>query len=327
MHVLNHVSFSPLMRSVGRRLIAPFYHAVSDQPLPHIRHLYAHKSIRAFEADLDFLLKHYEPIDFHQLGALQPKKNKPRMLLSFDDGLTEFWDPIAPMLLRKGVPAICFLNSAFIDNRALFFRYKASLIIDAFENQHLERTARVYLLGKGYTHISSLKTWLLSLRYHEQSLLDELAAVLGIDFSQFLARQQPYLTTIQIESLIQKGFHFGAHSIDHPEYRWLSLEEQLRQTVGSIEYISNRFGLGYRLFSFPFTDYGVEKKFFDFMLNDKKAAEYTFGCAGLKTDVHPNHIQRIPMENGSETAEQTLKRTFLYFWLKLPLGKNRIQRQ
>jgi peptidoglycan/xylan/chitin deacetylase (PgdA/CDA1 family) len=153
-----------------------------------------------------------------------------------------------------------------------------------------------------------------------------MAVSAGFSFEDFLQKQQPYLTTPQVESLLQQGFHFGAHSVDHPEYRFLTLEEQLRQTTRSVETISNKFGLGYRLFSFPFTDYGVSRKFFDFVLEEKKVADYTFGCAGLKTDVHPKHIQRIPLEGNEMTAEDSLRREFFYFWLKLPFGKNRIRR-
>ena len=125
--------FSLLSKAATGKVLAPFYHAVSDIPMPHIRHLYRVKTVAEFERDLDFLLKHYTPIDFHELPNLlqhKPRSGKPPMLLSFDDGLREFYDPIAPILLRKGIPAICFLNSGFLDNKDLFFRYKASLLID-----------------------------------------------------------------------------------------------------------------------------------------------------------------------------------------------------
>jgi peptidoglycan/xylan/chitin deacetylase (PgdA/CDA1 family) len=291
---------------MGQRLIAPFYHAVSDEPMPHIQHLYRVKTVREFESDLDFLLRQYRPIDFYELSEQADKRRgKPPMLLSFDDGLREFHDVIAPILLRKGIPAICFLNSGFLDNQDLFYRYKASLLIE---------------------HGGFKAGDLLSVRYADRAKLDEMAVSVGFSFDDFLQKKQPYLRSPQVETLLKQGFHFGAHSVDHPEYRFLTLEEQLRQTTRSVETISNKFGLGYRLFSFPFTDYGVSRKFFDFVLEEKKVADFTFGCAGLKTDVHPKHIQRIPLEGNELTAEDILRREFLYFWLKMPFGKNRIRR-
>lgn len=324
--------FNVLRLSCGNRLVAPFYHTVSDRPLPHIRHLYPVKSVRDFESDLDFLLKHYEPVDFHALPeCLNGHWNKPKppLLLSFDDGLREFADPIAPVLLRKGVPALCFLNSAFLDNNALFFRYKASLLIEATQAPASGRNLLHYLHEKRLMppRTSGLKQYLLSVKYHNQSVLDELAAIAGLDFSAFLARERPYLDSTQVENLIGQGFHFGAHSVDHPEYRYLPLEEQLRQTVASVEQVCNRFGLGYRLFSFPFTDFGVKADFFRFVLDEKKIVSFTFGCAGLKTDQFPNHIQRIPMERHELSARAVMSREILYYWLKLPFGKNHIRRR
>lgn len=282
--------------------------------MPHIRHLYRVRNVREFERDLDFLLKHFRPVDFHELSNLPEsggkQQGKTPMLLSFDDGLREFHDPIAPVLLRKGVPAICFLNSAFLDNADLFFRYKASLLAEALQ---------------GNTN-DGLRRKIFGISYAERAELDELAADIGLDFNAFLTAYQPYLSTAKVEELLKQGFHFGAHSVDHPEYRFLSLKEQLRQTAGSVESISNKFGLGYRLFAFPFTDYGVSRSFFDVVLREKKIADFTFGTAGLKKDIYPNHFQRIPLEVEAFSAEETLRREFFYYWLKKPFGKNRIHR-
>lgn len=322
--------FETLQFLTGNQLIAPFYHAVSDQPLPHIRHLYAVKNAAQFESDLDFLLKHYTPISFSELNDWRENRSKrvgkPPFLLSFDDGLREFYDPVAPILLRKGVPAICFINSGFLDNQALFFRYKAGLLIEALQDPERAAAARAFFQQPHQAVPDNLTSWLLSIKYQDQSVLDQLAVAIGLDFNAFLQQEQPYLTAVQVESLIRQGFHIGAHSVDHPEYRFIPEDEQLRQTVRSIETISNRFGLGYRLFSFPFTDYGVRKSFFDFILEDKKAAEFTFGCAGLKTDTHARHWQRIPLEVHNLPAESILNRAFLFYLLKMPFGKNRIRR-
>ena len=127
-----------LLRLTGQRLIAPFYHLVSDEKVPHIEHLYPVKTAREFAADLDFLLENFRPLDFFEFKKLalageQPAR--PSFFLSFDDGLREFHDVVAPILLQKGVSAMCFLNSDFIDNRGLFFRYKASLLAGHFQKE------------------------------------------------------------------------------------------------------------------------------------------------------------------------------------------------
>jgi peptidoglycan/xylan/chitin deacetylase (PgdA/CDA1 family) len=90
-----------------------------------------------------------------------------------------------------------------------------------------------------------------------------LAQILEVDFNEYLQKQQPYLTTAQTEELLKQGFYLGAHSHSHPEYRTVSLEEQLDQTFTSMDFLVQQFNLPYRWFAFPFTDEGVSRKFFE----------------------------------------------------------------
>lgn len=313
-----------LQKVSGQQLILPFYHAISDEPMPHIRHLYPVKGVKAFIQDLDFLLKYYTPIDYDEFRALaksgeQPKK--PAFLLSFDDGLREFYDVIAPLLLEKGVPAICFLNSGFIDNKDLFYRYKASLLIGELVREPAlsERIKEVFDGSK--TNAEHL----LAMTYQNRELLDAVAGLIGYRFSDFLASRSPYLTSEQIRRLKEQGFHFGAHSIDHPQYQYIGLLEQLRQTEESINTICNIYSIDYKIFSFPFTDYKVSAEFFR-RLQAEDIADHTFGCAGLKKDTAPHHFQRIPFEMANLSGRQILNSELMYYLLKMPLGKNVIRR-
>lgn len=300
-----------LIKQTGQKIIFPFYHLVSDEPAPHVEHLYPIKSTAEFEADMDFLLKHYHPIGLPDLlDFVQGKKrfDRPVFLLSFDDGLAEITNVVAPILKKKGIPAVCFLNSKFVDNQDLFFRYKVSLLIDFFKNN---KTSQAFLE----------KDELLKLKYSDQEKINQLAGLAGIDFSDFLKKNQPYLTTKQINDLKQQGFYFGGHSIDHPEYQYLSEAEQLEQTITSVDFVQSKFDLPYRIFSFPFTDYGVSASFFN-QLEQRKITQLSFGCAGIKKQYLPTHFQRIPFEAGTLSGEQILKTELFYFLLKKWISKN-----
>lgn len=310
-----------LIKTIGQKLFLPLYHIISDSNVKHIQNLYPIKSVPQFTEDLDFLLKHFDPIDPRDLIAIHadPKSfEKPKFILTFDDGLSQFHDIVAPILLKKGVPAICFLNSGFIDNKGLFFRYKASLLIDLLKNdpQRFKQNEIMDL-----TKTSNLKSWLLSIKYAERHLLDELAALLGFSFDDYLEKEQPYLKSDQVSSLIQKGFYFGAHGIDHPEFRFLSFEEQIRQTQKSIQAICTQFQLDYKLFAFPFTDYGVSSRFFE-EIYSHDMVDLSFGCAGLKKEKFDRHLQRIPFENGRMGARQIIDTELIYYLMKAPFGKN-----
>ncbi len=313
----------------GRKFLPVFYHAVSDTPLPHLDYLYKVRSTREFEKDLDFLLKYYQPIDLKTLtSSIKEKKTftKPSFFLSIDDGLLEFHDIAAPVLLKKGIPATCFLNSAFIDNKEMFYRYKVNLLIHKLKSANNDKLYEVNTWLKSQDiHPSQANNFLLALDYQNRFLIDDLAKLLDYDFGEYLRTQQPYLTTSQIESLIQKGFTFGAHSIDHPNYNTLSFEDQITQTIESTKIITEKFRLSYNVFSFPFTDFGISKTFFD-NINKSLKFDATFGCAGIKKDIHENHIQRIPLEEYPMDARKRIKRDYFYYILKVVLNLNTIKR-
>lgn len=301
------VSLSAYIRWSGQRFIAPFYHVVAEEPLPHIRHLYQAKNAREFEKDLDTLLKKYRPISVDDLAEETPKGN--RFLLSFDDGLRQFHDVVAPILLRKGVPCICFLNSAFIDNRALFYRFKQSILVDVLKNHP----------QKGMPSADEI----LQTSYKNRLLLDNWAEQAGVDFGAYLKKERPYMTRDEIRALSEKGFRFGGHSIDHPRYSEISPQERLRQTLVSCSTAAEISHDNRQFFSFPYTDDTIPAEFFNSI---RGKVEYTFGTAGLKQDSAVNHLQRIPMEQNALSADAILKNEYAYYLLKRLLLKNRINR-
>jgi len=314
-----------LQKVSNQQLILPFYHTISDEESPHIKHLYSVKGVKAFIKDLDFLLKYYKPIDYKEFQGISSNKEepiKPSFLLSFDDGLKEFHDVIAPILLKKGIPSICFLNSAFIDNKDLFYRYKASLLIDKV-TKDAKSLKKASALFKGPQNIVQN---ILSIGYKNKKIIEEIAGLLDYDFEDFLSRSKPYLSSDQIRSLIKQGFYFGSHSIDHPEYQYIALQEQIRQTKESMEFIRNTFSLDYKIFSFPFTDYNVSKQFFS-QIQSEKIVDYTFACAGQKKDIIPTNFQRIPFEMSYLSGRKIHNSELLYYLFKMPFRKNIIKRK
>ena len=112
--VESHLPISELAPVLGPFM--PMYHVVSDgEEVAHTRHLYPHRSARQFEADLDLLLQAFSPISLDTLveyldgGVPLPRR---AMFLSFDDGLRQQLEIVAPILRRKGVPATAWCRSA-----------------------------------------------------------------------------------------------------------------------------------------------------------------------------------------------------------------------
>lgn len=317
-----------LVRISGQKLFLPFYHSVQkDQPLAHIQHLYQLRSLEAFEKDLDFLLRYYQPIDLaslmQHLQAGEPLEQR-QFFLSFDDGLREVYDWIAPLLLKKGIPATFFLNSAFVDNQDLFFRYKASLLIEQLAQGSYSKTIIKTISEE--LDSEDFRTALLKINYQNQGVLAKVADLLEYKFEDFLATNQPYMTTAQIQQLLAQGFTVGSHSIDHPLYKNLSLEDQLQQTRESQDFINRHFSPSVKAFAFPFTDDGIEAAYFN-QVQSEGLVDISFGTAGLKQDSASFHLQRFPVEAFPFDMHQLVSSEYFYYFGKALLGKNKIKRK
>jgi len=315
------ISVRLLIKMTGQKVIFPFYHVVSNAYLSHIHHLYRPKTTFQFIKDLDFILKNYNPMDIKDVILYRDaghKSSKPSFFLSFDDGLKEFYEIIAPILLKKGIPAACFLNAAFIDNKDLFYRYKASLLCENFLKQNKDYdNPKVKEWVKNHKYKSPEKI-LLSLPYQKKEDIDALALLVGFDFKSYLAVEKPYMTSEQISKLSSQGFSFGGHSIDHPMYGSISLSEQIRQTALSLDWLKDNIDQKYRMFAFPFTDFGVKSSFYKHF----EEVDLIFGTAGLKQTAVKNHLQRIAMESADFSGENIIKAEYLHYVLKSMVGKN-----
>ena len=124
--------------------------------------------------------------------------------LIFDDGLREIYDVIASILINKGIPATFFISSAFLDNREMCYQHKVSLLLAKIRkgvSPGAEGEVKKILLKMGLS-FSKLYEGVLKVDYKRKEALDEIAEVLLVDIQRYLNEKQPYLTSSQIEQLI-----------------------------------------------------------------------------------------------------------------------------
>jgi peptidoglycan/xylan/chitin deacetylase (PgdA/CDA1 family) len=299
--------------------IFPFYHVVSDQDLPHIKHLYPYLSESRFEKDLEVMLRRFEPISIDEyLKDRTVSGRKRQMVLSFDDGLAECHQYIVPLLKSKGIPAIFFLNNDFIDNRGLFYRYKASILIEHLINDSaaLGGAAEFLVIPE-----EQVRDAILMINYRQSPLLDAISLHVGLDFALYLRDQPVYMSTEQINHLVKLGFHLGAHSMDHPEFFNMEEKKMVAQVSMSMTELRERFKIDPACFAFPFTSDGIPQRVIR-EIQEEGIAEVIFGTAGLKKTGNVNFIQRIPMESGSTRGLDQIRAEYLYYLMKAPFGRN-----
>lgn len=281
-----------LIHFSGHLIFFPFYHAVDDEDQPHIEHLYPVKKIKQFEHELDVFLRHFDPISMDDLVQIQKGQKKikgPSFLLSFDDGLKQCHDIIAPILLKRGIPATFFINSAFVGNKELMYRYKVSLLVE--EGLLIKKLQQEL----NHNHIDAIND-------------------IDIDdrFSDYLENQKPYMSLEQIKKLESDGFTIGAHSHSHPYFKDISLKHQIEQVIQSTQFIKTHLTQKHKVFAFPFDDVGVSNQLFKAIGNQ---IDLYFSSGGIKKDERSDVFRRTSME------EQSNPKRYIYSRYAKALGK------
>lgn len=286
-------------------VLFPYAHIVSDVTPLHIRHLYEIPSVAKFTKDLEALCQRYRPLQLSELPqVLNSGRNRGParyFLLSFDDGMREVYDVIAPILRRKGIPGIFFLNAATIDNRQLMWRHKISLLIERSRRQPARFPPQL-----GPRPGESVPVRLKALRFVDQHTLDEVAKFFEFDLDEYLRSARPYLTTDQVLELARVGFEFGAHSASHPYFNEMTVEDQKNEVLTSVRFI-RELGLPCRYFAFPFHDNGVSSSVFRYMTD--LGLVLSFGTSEGRVDSVESSFQRFALdaENRDSSVQELLK--------------------
>ena len=311
------------------QVLLPYHHVVSDEYLPHIRGLYPYKNKKQFSADLDLLLKYRKPLHPETLAQCITERRpfpKNTFLLTFDDGFREIYDVVAPMLLAKGLPAIFFINPAFIDNRELFYRCKLGLVIEALKQNNPDLNKKIAThLSTTDTSFDSLRSAILQLHYPDRDKANALGALAGISFDEYLDQQKPFLTSEEVSQLYQQGFTIGAHSVDHPHFKYLTEDEQLLQARDSISQVQQWAPGKYSYFSFPHQDGAVRQSFFERLLAGDPNT-ILFGVQNLLDEKENQVLHRFNAENPGKPFTSVLKLVLLYRYAMGKMGRARIIR-
>ena len=305
------IPLSVLWNFSSTRVLIPFYHLVSDQMVHHVRNLQPYKNVTQFREDIRFLSENFSIIDLGVLldhwahGHPLPRR---ALLLTFDDGLREQYETIAPILKHANLPATFFLTSSFLDNKELGFRHKTSILIHEFgkSSEHVANEEVRNVFCDHELKYDNFRDGILSLSYEHGNIIDDLAAILSVDYAEYLATNRPYMTSAQVQSLIDDGFTIGAHSIDHPYYPTLSVDHQLYQTRESMNYIQGRFALSYRAFAFPFNERGISRDYYE-MISGDELVHLSVGHVVPMDKRRGSKTERIWLEDPALSTERVIK--------------------
>lgn len=252
-------------RSISSGTLPIFiFHAVESSPKPYIKHLYDCHSPTSFERVLDEILAVFKPLeDLSPAGIANAGSD--RFLVTFDDGLRSSYEVAAPILERKGIPAIHFLISDFLAGAAgsrVEEKFKASFLIERLKSRPSKDKIDVKAILVAHGYLDDVDEALMAVRREDTALYDAVAERLEVDLAAYFQADRPYITHAEAADLSRRGFMLGAHSCDHPRYWELSLDAQVDQTQRSMRHVTQAFNLPYRYFAFPYKNRGISKAFY-----------------------------------------------------------------
>ena len=305
---------------VKRDFIVINYHMVSDLRLAHVAHLFPYKTTEMFEHDLDFLIRNFHVISYDQItGFLYGDNGLPdrAVALTFDDGFTECFEVVRPLLLKRGIPCSFFISTNTIDNKDMAKEQKASLCIEkilasdeesiALVNQSMPRTVEQALTGR-----QELIAFIKSTGLHDNALIEHLGSLLGINFAEYLLEHAPYLTTDQIRLMDSEGFTIGSHGKEHIQFSSLPENKIESAITESCNEIGNLTGKTSVPFAFPHNADGVSRDLLKRLLENNKRIGLFFDSNGI----HNEETFLIGRLNGDRPNQGDEKKSHLSLNIK-----------
>ena len=274
-----------------RPLVSVFYHIVSAAKLPHVSALYSYKTPEAFEHDLLFLKNNYALVTHEQVVAhreyrvgLSPNAAQ----ISFDDGFSECFDIVRPLLLKHQVPCTFFLVKNLLDNRSLMYRHAAACCIERVKSMDEPAvTAACRALssfGRSIMGREDLRRWIGGLKWTQKRELDAVCEAVGFDRAAFLHDCRPYLTTEQALQLHRDGFTLGGHTCAHPNLAHLLWEEAAREIVESSRFVADLTGKQHVPFAIPFNGVTLSRNRLDAVRRESGVIDLIYDTSNLRSE-------------------------------------------
>lgn len=234
------------------------FHNISAAQSPFTAGIRVNVTPKRFEAALRALTANYAPVRLEDVltngdgHGLPPRA----LLVTFDDAYASVAEWAGPLCRRYGVPAVFFVNAAFVDNQRLapdnLVCYVANVLgmekinsaaqaIPGFESLELHSLAEVFGVLFQTISLNEREVFLNALRKYS-----------GIDECRMAKDANLYLTGKQLQNLTSIDFEIGNHTYTHTHCRCLSQQEFVSEVDRNKRELEALTGTAIRSFSVPY---------------------------------------------------------------------------
>lgn len=255
------------------RCLAVMYHYVRDrEPDRGIRGM----DDAAFERQLDQLCQLLTPIAWPTLHAWRAGRGTmpdDALLLTFDDGLSDHFEIVAPVLDRRGIHGLFFVPTSAVACDRMLHAHRVHLLLSHLGVDGLTEAVGESLVGesiegfplsddearqaerifhyeeRGLAHLKHLLTNVVPIPTRDRLLIDLFAARVGDERDH--ARRW-YMSWDQVVDLQSRGHTIGGHGHRHEPLGRMAVAEQVRDFVHCHTLLTRHAGDRPRPFSYPF---------------------------------------------------------------------------
>ena len=253
------------------------FHNISPKKSPFTVGMNVTTAPEDFEATLRFLTTYYTPVSLEDVLSDGDGRGLPGrpVLVTFDDAYASVAQYAAPLCKHYGVPAVFFVNAAFVGNQRLapdnLICYVAATsglanvnaavrAVAGHENQTVHTLSEVFDI------------FLPSISLSERAIfLEALAEETGVDESAMAMDAQLYLTRKHLFELRAFNFEIGNHTYSHPHCRMVSEDEFTLEVDQNKADLESMCGTKVRSFSVP---YGSSRDLTGKLKNHLEASGY-----------------------------------------------------
>ena len=262
-HCIRNAPAAWLTRSFFRRYSnVVFLHGVWERGTAR-KDIFGGLYVDEFAELIDSLSTFFEFVEIEKI--LNPDANekwglRPRMHLTFDDGLDLVNSGAMDVLNERGISATVFVNTACVTNTHLMWqhlisavrRLKGGAVFLKELNDLQERIGQELRVIDDNLQIEATRRWPMARK-------DEYATVLWAacempPMTEFLAQHLPYLNWGDLRSLKASGHTIGFHTHTHPFSSSLTEDQIETEIVTPVSQLHAQLGVGAIPFAYPFGD-------------------------------------------------------------------------
>jgi peptidoglycan/xylan/chitin deacetylase (PgdA/CDA1 family) len=231
-------------------LTAPAYHFVSDRQISCSAMLGVTTPVAVFEQHLDHFARHFDVVDLDTVisGRLPARP----LLLTFDDSYRSTLDTVGPILRRRGLPGVVFLNPDPIEHEIVMFDHLLSDIAT-----HFGTSALMAAIGAEAAGATSVQSYLNGpavglAKSARDELIERLLETFDLDAATLRSEWDIYLEPHDIKGFADFGLDVGNHTASHTRVRTLSAEEAQYEIADAKSRLERLAGRPVRSFSVPY---------------------------------------------------------------------------